>query len=123
MRCILFLTRKFVVRGTACEPAPTLFMTLSGTTDTDRPTSCSVTLCKTVPTRGYELTWYHFNCYISYIFTLSAAERSCEFGSFHVFFVLAESSRTHGSLMKLYEHSCNSNFYANFLEPYRKYLD
>jgi len=30
------------------------------------------------------------------------------------FFVLAESSRTRGNSMKLYKHSCNSNFYANF---------
>jgi len=30
-----------------------------------------------------------------------------------VFFVLAESSQTRGNSMKLYKHSCNSNFYAN----------
>jgi len=30
------------------------------------------------------------------------------------FFVLAESSRTRGNSMKLYKHSCNSNFYAIF---------
>ena len=31
-----------------------------------------------------------------------------------MFFVLAESSRTRSNSMKLYKHSCNSNFYANF---------
>ena len=30
-----------------------------------------------------------------------------------MFFVLAESSQTRGNSMKLYKHSCNSNFYAN----------